>query len=68
MRRRIGIAILATAAATLATLPFAPSAAAHEDREVGEVKMDVGFGTEPAYAGSPNSCLLYTSPSPRDRS
>jgi hypothetical protein len=61
MRRRIGIAIIATAAATLATLPLAPSAAAHEAKHVGELEMVVGFGTEPAYAGYPNSVQLLLS-------
>jgi hypothetical protein len=61
MRRRIGIAIIATAAATLATLPFAPSAAAHEAKHVGDLEMVVGFGTEPAYAGYPNSVQLLLS-------
>lgn len=58
MRRKIGIAIIAAAAAALATLPFAPSAAAHEGREAGDLEMVVGFGTEPAYAGYPNSVQL----------
>jgi hypothetical protein len=37
------------------------SAAAHEEREVGELTMVVGFGQEPAYAGQPNSALLLLS-------
>jgi hypothetical protein len=61
MRRRIRIAIIAAAAATLAMLPFAPSAAAHEGEEVGDLEMVVGFGTEPAYAGYPNSVQLTLS-------
>jgi hypothetical protein len=61
MRRRIGIAIIATAAATLATLPLAPPATAHEAKHVGELEMVVGFGTEPAYAGYPNSVQLLLS-------
>lgn len=61
MRGRIGIAIVATAAATLATLPFAPSAGAHEGRSAGDLEMVVGFGTEPAYAGYPNSVQLILS-------
>ena len=56
--RRIGITIIATAAAALATLPFEPSAAAHEGRQAGDLEMVVGFGTEPAYAGYPNSVQL----------
>ncbi len=58
MRGRIGIAIIGAAAATLATLPLAPPATAHEGRGVGDLEMVVGFGTEPAYAGYPNSVQL----------
>ena len=61
MRRRMGIAIIAIAAATLATLPFAPPAAAHEAKHVGDLEMVVAFGTEPAYAGYPNSVQLLLS-------
>lgn len=61
MRGRIGIAVVATAAATLATLPFASSAGAHEGRSAGDLEMVVGFGTEPAYAGYPNSVQLVLS-------
>jgi hypothetical protein len=61
MRGRIGIAIIGMAAATVATLPLAPPAAAHEGRQAGDVEMVVGFGTEPAYAGYPNSVQLILS-------
>ena len=54
--RRVGITI--AAAAALALLPVASPTAAHEDRKVADLKMDVGFGTEPAFAGYPNSVQL----------
>jgi hypothetical protein len=59
--RRIGITIIAAAAASLAAVPFAAPAAAHEGRSVDDLEMVVGFGTEPAYAGYPNSVQLILS-------
>jgi hypothetical protein len=61
MRGRIRIALVGAAAITLATVWLAPPAAAHEGREVGDLAMVVGFGTEPAYAGYPNSVQLVLS-------
>jgi hypothetical protein len=55
IRRSVGIAA-ATLAGILA-LP-APAAHAHEGRSQGDLEMEVGFGTEPAYAGQPNSVQL----------
>jgi hypothetical protein len=49
------------AAATLVGLLMvllAPAAIAHEGRRQGDLEMVVGFGTEPAYAGQPNSVQL----------
>jgi hypothetical protein len=37
---------------------LAPAALAHEPRQQGHLEMVVGFGTEPAYAGQPNSVQL----------
>lgn len=43
----------------LAGLALTPgTAAAHEGRHVGDLEMVVGFGTEPAYTGQPNSVQL----------
>jgi hypothetical protein len=36
----------------------AGAASAHADREVGPISMEIGFGTEPAYAGQLNSALI----------
>jgi hypothetical protein len=33
----------------------APSALAHAQRQVGPIHFEIGFGTEPAYVGQPNS-------------
>jgi hypothetical protein len=49
--------VAATAAAGVIALP-APAALAHEGRSQGDLEMVVGFGTEPAYAGQPNSVQL----------
>jgi hypothetical protein len=40
---------------------LAGPAAAHEEREVGDFALVVGFGQEPAYAGQPNSVQLLLS-------
>jgi hypothetical protein len=53
----------ALAALTIAgSIVFLPGAAsAHEEADVGPIHMEVGFGTEPAYAGQPNSVQLILS-------
>jgi len=49
----------AAAAGVAAAVILAPaSALAHEDRKQGDLEMVVGFGTEPAYVGQPNSVQL----------
>jgi hypothetical protein len=58
MTRRIASFLLAAALAVTMIGIFAPAAFAHEEREVGDLEMVVGFGTEPAYAGQPNSVQL----------
>jgi hypothetical protein len=50
-------AVMALVAATIVALVPA-SASAHESRSQGDLEMVVGFGTEPAYAGQPNSVQL----------
>ncbi|MGZ8637034.1 MAG: hypothetical protein ACXWX2_08685 [Actinomycetota bacterium] len=49
--RAATIGLLAVALITTASAP----ASAHERRPLGDLEMTVGFGTEPAYAGQPNS-------------
>jgi hypothetical protein len=49
--------VAATLTGLLAVL-LAPVALAHEPRTQGDLEMVVGFGTEPAYAGQPNSVQL----------
>lgn len=51
---------LLSAATVLAAMMVVPATAAlaHEGRHVGDLEMVVGFGTEPAYAGQPNSVQL----------
>jgi hypothetical protein len=58
MRRRIASFLLAAFLAATITILLAPAALAHEARDVGDLEMEVGFGTEPAYAGQPNSVQL----------
>ena len=58
MSRRSGGFIFAAASAlTLVMLTAAP-AFAHEGRKLGDLEMEVGWGTEPALAGQPNSALI----------
>jgi hypothetical protein len=57
MVRRIGMVFAITAVIGALVLP-APAALAHEGRSQGDLEMVVGFGTEPAYAGQPNSVEL----------
>jgi hypothetical protein len=56
INRRAGI----VSAATLSGLLVLPASAAlaHEGQSQGDLEMVVGFGTEPAYAGQPNSVQL----------
>jgi hypothetical protein len=55
MFRRTGWIVVALAG--LLVLPVS-AALAHEGRSQGDLEMVVGFGTEPAYAGQPNSVQL----------
>jgi hypothetical protein len=55
MRAKIALALLPAAGLILA-LP--ESASAHAQADVGPIHMEVGFGTEPAYIGQPNSVQL----------
>jgi hypothetical protein len=55
-RRSAWIVVAVVVAGALAL--SAPAALAHEGRSQGDLEMVVGFGTEPAYAGQPNSVQL----------
>jgi hypothetical protein len=44
--------------ATFIVLGVATAASAHEGRNQGDLSMEVGFGTEPALAGEPNSAQI----------
>ncbi len=58
MTRRIASMFAAAALSAAMIGILAPSALAHEEREVGDFEFAVGFGTEPAYVGEPNSVQL----------
>ena len=47
--------------AALSILIGAPAASAHVEREVGPISIEIGFGTEPAYVGQPNSVQVILS-------
>jgi hypothetical protein len=52
---------VAAVLAALLVVTFPGTALAHEERDVGDLTMAVGFGVEPAYAGEPNSVQLILS-------
>jgi hypothetical protein len=58
MTRRIASFLLASALAATMACVLASPALAHEARDVDDLELEVGFGTEPAYAGQPNSVQL----------
>ena len=60
VKRLCMIAAVCGAAAILPALAAQP-ALAHEARKVGNIDMEVGWGTEPAYAGTENSVQLLLS-------
>jgi hypothetical protein len=57
LRRAAAVGGVVAILATLSVLA-APAASAHEGREQGDLEMEVGFGTEPAYVGQPNSVQI----------
>ena len=59
--RRAAAVTCATALALLTMVILAVPAWAHEGRGVGDHEFVVGFGTEPAYSGFPNSVQLLIS-------
>ena len=61
MRYRSVRAVVVAGALAGAAIPTAPSAAAHETREVAGVEMVVGWGEEPAHTGFKNSVELVLS-------
>jgi hypothetical protein len=58
MNKRMAPAVAALALAGLLVSLLAGPASAHEDKKVANFTFNVGFGTEPAYAGAPNSVQL----------
>jgi hypothetical protein len=58
--RLLRVAWVLGTAALLAMLAAMP-ASAHAEREAGRYSFEIGFGTEPAYAGQPNSLQLLIS-------
>jgi hypothetical protein len=57
--KHLGVRVLsALALAGAFTLITASSASAHVQKDFGPVHIEMGFGTEPAYAGQPNSVYL----------
>jgi hypothetical protein len=58
--RFLRVAFVLGTAALLAMLAAMP-ASAHAEREAGRYSFEIGFGTEPAYAGQPNSLQVLIS-------
>jgi hypothetical protein len=47
--------------AALAVVVGAPATSAHVERSIGPIDLEIGFGTEPAYVGQPNSVQVILS-------
>src|SRR5947207_15737594 len=58
MHRSMRALAVASALAVLTVIVGAPAASAHAQRQAGPVHMEIGFGTEPAYVGQPNSVQI----------
>ena len=58
MHRSIRVLAMAFALAAVALIIGAPAASAHAQRQAGPIHMEIGFGTEPAYVGQPNSVQI----------
>jgi hypothetical protein len=58
--RLLRVVLALGAAVVLAALAAAP-ASAHAERSAGRYSFEIGFGTEPAYAGQPNSMQVLIS-------
>jgi hypothetical protein len=58
MRHVLRVLGSAGALTALMMVVGAPAAFAHAQRQVGPIHMEIGFGTEPAYVGQPNSVQI----------
>ncbi len=58
MHRSIRVLAMACTLAAVALIIGAPAASAHAQRHAGPIHMEIGFGTEPAYVGQPNSVQI----------
>src|SRR5213595_2088910 len=58
MHRSMRALAVASALAVLTVIVGAPEALAHAQRQVGPIHLEIGFGTEPAYVGQPNSVQI----------
>ena len=58
MHRSVRALAMACALAAVTLIVGAPAAFAHAQRQAGPIHMEIGFGTEPAYVGQPNSVQI----------
>jgi hypothetical protein len=58
MHRSIRTLAMVCALAAVTLIVGAPVALAHAQRQAGPIHMEIGFGTEPAYVGQPNSVQI----------
>lgn len=61
MSRLVRMLAVAGGLAALAVVVGAPGASAHAERSIGPIDLEIGFGTEPAYVGQPNSVQVILS-------
>ncbi len=59
MKTALRLGLVASVAATVMAFAGPTPALAHEEREVGQFHLAVGFGEEPAYAGQENSVQMF---------
>ena len=58
MHRALRVLAIVCMLAAVTLIAGAPAASAHAQRQAGPIHMEIGFGTEPAYIGQPNSVQI----------
>ncbi|MGH2489645.1 MAG: hypothetical protein ACRDFR_08520, partial [Candidatus Limnocylindria bacterium] len=65
--RRLAVSVVVVLGSMATSVMVGGPAFAHERRDVVDLHLVVGFGTEPAFAGQPNSAELILSEGPNER-
>lgn len=67
MPRRLAVSVVVVLGSMATLVMVAWPVSAHERRDVGDLHFVVGFGTEPAFSGQPNSAELILTEGPNER-